>query len=204
MFYPMKYSRILTQYDKDECWHCGKKAPRLDRGYTISESRTQDVHVEFCSNQECHSLYKLIDSIYRNDLVKATIRARASWNDKQAYLKMPKQLQNAYTEACKSFVNKCYLAVALICRTIIAYVAIDRGAEPGRKFENYVEYLVEENLLSSLAEAPLNQLRQSAGRAAHQLVDITEMNALVFLSNLDAMLKIIYVEPDIESIRDAT
>jgi len=177
-----------------ECWEC-KETTLPDKIYTVTKPDLSQIIAQFCANRECNLLHAIGGY---GDYVSSSVRGWTSWKDRSAYSKMPPELINAYEEACKSFLNGCYIATMLVCRTMIIHTALDNGYEPtvtkkGYKrssFKNAIKYL-DKHLITSNVR-PLNKVCGLGNEAAHELINVFERDALMVLITLDTTLKEIY------------
>jgi len=198
-----KFSEVIKlqfkgrkKIDEYECWKC-KEIILPGSIYNFVRLDLSQIVAKFCSNRECNLLHAIGGY---GDYVKSSVRGWTSWKDRSAYSKMPPELINAYEEACKSFVNGCYIATLLMCRTMIIHTALDNGYEPtetkkGYKrssFKNAIKYL-ETSLITSNA-TPLNAVCGLGNQAAHEPINVFKMDALIVLIILDSTLKEIYFQ----------
>jgi len=102
-----------------------------------------------------------------------------------------------------SFVNDCYLATALVCRTLIAYAAQAHGSKEKYSFKKHVNYLIDESVVSSIAKASLDKVLDLGGDAAHKLINISEIDTLKHLIVLDLALKEMYAKSDATNMSPA-
>ena len=54
---------------------------------------------------------------------------------------LPEELEALYEEARECTSNHCYTAAVMVCRKILMNIAVDRGADAGLLFIEYVNYL---------------------------------------------------------------
>jgi len=189
-----KFSEVIKlqfkgrkKIDEYECWNC-KETMLPDSIYVVFEPDLREVIAKFCSNPECNLLHASLTS---GRYVKSSVHGWSSWNDRSVYSKMPQELRDAYREACKSFVNDCHLATVLVCRTMIAYAAIDKKSV-SESFKGHIGYLESKNLISSDVGAPLDKVRGLGNDATHELIKVINTEALIVLITLDTALKRIY------------
>jgi len=183
-----------------KCLYCERTVvPK--KGYDIRMPNLQMLVAKFCSNQDCNLLSLWTPAIQIHDIL-------VLWYRKQRDCGIQMLIQSDYREACKSFVNDCYLAVALVCRTMLAHIAINTGGNPNDPFEEHIDHLVNTKNIPVTSQEPLKEVLGLANKATHNPTEITEMDALKCLANLGMVLRYIfgsgyfYIESDIAVVFD--
>lgn len=80
---------------------------------------------------------------------------------------LPDTVQSIYDEARNSFKVGAYTGVILICRKILANVAVYYGAKDGDKFVNYVDYLVDKGYVPPKSKDWIDKIRLEGNKATH-------------------------------------
>lgn len=109
-------------------------------------------------------------------------------------------VKQAYREAKTAFDSKSYLACVLVCRTIIMYTAVDKGAKENERFASYVDHLVGSGLITQQMKEFATEVRDNGNRAAH---DIDAPSVTVARRTLDFTTKLLrQVYEDVKMDRD--
>jgi len=193
---------ISNNTDEYECWKCHQTATPV-KGYNLYLPDLQEKYVaKFCSNRRCNLLWVNHNPAQQFDSIPLESRVKISWNNGDGFEQIEYVTKTAYVEACRSFVDNCYLATALLCRSMIVYAAKDKGYVPepredgseSSSFKAPIDYLENNHLISSVKKDTLNTIRRLGNRATHKSLNISKKDALTILVNLDAMLKDIYIK----------
>jgi len=106
-----------------------------------------------------------------------------------------KSVEALYDEArdCVK-VNACTGAV-LCCRKLLMNIAVSKGAEEGKSFIEYVEYLAEKNYIPPDAKSWVDHIRKKGNEAAHEIAIMKREDAEQLISFIEMLLKIIYEFP---------
>ena len=54
---------------------------------------------------------------------------------------LPPNVEKLYNECRKCFLNECYHSVIMVSRTLLMYIAVDKGADVGKRFVEYIDFL---------------------------------------------------------------
>ena len=80
---------------------------------------------------------------------------------------LPETVQSIYDEARNSFRAGAYTGVILICRKVLANVAIYYGADDGDSFVHYVDYLVNKGYVPLKSRDWVDKIRVEGNQATH-------------------------------------
>lgn len=100
-----------------------------------------------------------------------------------------------YEEARRTTTAGSYTATVLCCRKLLMHIAVAKGAEEGKTFVHYVEYLSSKNYVPPDARDWVDHIRAKGNEANHQIVILTREDAEELLSFVEMLLKIIYEFP---------
>lgn len=53
---------------------------------------------------------------------------------------LPPNVEKLYNECRKCFLNECYHSVIMVSRTLLMYIAVDKGADVGKRFVEYIDF----------------------------------------------------------------
>lgn len=80
---------------------------------------------------------------------------------------LPDTVQSLYDEARKSYQVGAFTGVILICRKILANVAVFYGAKDGQRFVKYVDYLVDNGYVPQKSRDWVDKIRLEGNSATH-------------------------------------
>lgn len=100
-----------------------------------------------------------------------------------------------YKEARDCTGSGAYTASVLCCRKILMHIAVDKGAEEGKRFIDYVEYLSDEHYITPGAKEWVDHIRQKGNEANHEISIMTEEDAKELISFVEMLLKVVYEFP---------
>lgn len=105
---------------------------------------------------------------------------------------LPKEVLEAYTEARACMSVNAFVACELICRNILMYVAVEKGAKKGDKFENYINYLAEQGYVTPPMKKWVDLIRQHGNKSAHELETPDKSRAESTMMFTAELLRLIY------------
>lgn len=85
----------------------------------------------------------------------------------QSIINLPDTVQSLYDEARNSYQVGAFTGVILICRKILANVAVYYGAEDGKNFVSYVDYLVNQGYVPEKSRKWIDKIRIEGNSATH-------------------------------------
>jgi hypothetical protein len=100
-----------------------------------------------------------------------------------------------YNEARLSTAAGAYTAAVLACRKILMHIAVERGAEAGKTFVAYVEHLKTAGYVPPGGEVWVDYIRTRGNEANHEILVMTEEDALALITFVEMLLRIIYEFP---------
>ncbi len=117
---------------------------------------------------------------------------------------VPEKLGELYNEARNCLSNNCYTAAILIARKMLMNIAVEQGAEEGKKFIEYVQYLADNNYIPPDGKDWVDHIRQKGNEAAHEIrvMDRSEAKNLIIFTEM--LLKFIYEFPKLVASPDNT
>jgi hypothetical protein len=100
-----------------------------------------------------------------------------------------------YDEARKCTSAGAYTAAVLACRKLLMHIAVDKGAEQGRSFMEYVEFLSSKGYITPDAKGWVDAIRIKGNEANHEIKMMSPNDARDLLTLVEMLLKIIYEFP---------
>jgi hypothetical protein len=108
---------------------------------------------------------------------------------------LPADLQTLYEESRRATGASSYTAAVLCCRKILMHVAVSKGAKPGARFIEYVEYLVEKNFIPPDARSWVDHIRSKSNEANHEIAIMARADAEELLAFTEMLLKFVFEFP---------
>ena len=117
---------------------------------------------------------------------------------------VPEDVISVYDEARSSFSVGAYTAVILLCRKLLMHVAVSFGAEAGKSFKFYVDYMADEHYFSPRSKNWVDSIRGFGNEANHEIKVNTKEEAEKMIKFCEMILKSNYEYPAmLESEEDA-
>ena len=104
-------------------------------------------------------------------------------------------VQRIYDEARNALTVGAATGTVMLCRKILMHVAVDMGADEGRRFQEYVEWLASEGWIPRSGESWVDFIRQRGNEANHDLPHMTREGAEGILKFTEALLRNVYELP---------
>lgn len=104
-------------------------------------------------------------------------------------------LEMLYDEARRCTGAGAYTAAVLCCRKLLMHIAVSKGAEEGKTFVHYVDYLAEKHYVPPDAKDWVDHIRQKGNEANHEIAIMPKEEAEELLSFSEMLLKIIFEFP---------
>lgn len=105
---------------------------------------------------------------------------------------LPTVVESGYLEARKCMAARAYVAAELISRTILMYVAVDKGDTPGRTFVQHIDYLVGEGYVTPPMKGWVDLIRDHGNKSGHELDLPDEVRASATVMFLAELLRLTY------------
>ncbi len=104
-------------------------------------------------------------------------------------------VQKLYDEARDCFSKNAFTAVVLSCRKLLMHIAVTKGAEEGKNFVHYVEYLASNGYVPPGSKSWVDHIRKKGNEANHEIVVMSEEEAKDLLSFTEMLLKLVFEFP---------
>lgn len=109
---------------------------------------------------------------------------------------LPSDIQSLYNEARNCVASGANTAAALVCRKLLAHLAVSQGAAPGKNFLDYVQYLAANGFVPPNGKGWVDHIRKKGNEATHEIIEMTTEDAKDLVSFLEMLLKFIYEFPN--------
>lgn len=100
---------------------------------------------------------------------------------------LPANIEKLYNECRKCFLNDCYHSVIMVSRTLLMYIAVDKGDRAGKSFAAYIDFLEVNGYIGSQNKAWVDKIREIGNKYVHALDMATKEDAhkvIVFIKQL--------------------
>ena len=165
------------------CGYCGQSVSSVD-GYmagTQEDGRgNADTYIRICPN--CHG-----PTVF--DKQKGYFPKAAPGSSIE---NVPDDLYRLYNEARNSAGAGANTGAVLICRKMLMNIAVDKGAEEGKSFVHYVEYLTSKGYVPPDDKAWVDYIRKRGNEANHQIALMSAEDANALITFVEMILKFIY------------
>jgi len=108
---------------------------------------------------------------------------------------LPTEVKIIYDEARNCYGIGAFTSTVTNCRSLLAFIAVDKGAKTGLSFNQYVGFLQSEDWLPKGTFEWVDEIRNLGNIAVHELKTMNEHDAYLILSFTTALLKNIYELP---------
>lgn len=108
---------------------------------------------------------------------------------------LPPEVEPLYNEARACVSASAPTAAVLSCRKLLMHVAVDKGADEGKNFEYYVNFLAEKNFIPAGAHSWVDQIRKRGNEANHEIKIKTDAEARELIDFSEMLLKVVYEYP---------
>lgn len=102
--------------------------------------------------------------------------------------KLPDEVKYLYSEVRDCYKVGAYTAVILLARKCLSNVAVDFGAEDGRKFAYYVSFLVNEGHVAKKNKDWIDEIRVEGNEATHNKASKNKEDATKIMKFLEMLL----------------
>lgn len=113
--------------------------------------------------------------------------------------KLPSLVHNVYEECRKCYSVDAYNSVVMLGRKLLMHIAVNEGAEKGKKFIEYVDFLKEEGYIPPKSKHLLDFMRKQGNEANHEIDSKDNETAKKVIDFLELILKFIYEYADEEA-----
>lgn len=105
---------------------------------------------------------------------------------------LPADVETAYTEARKTAGAAAYTSCELMCRKILMHVAVDKGADEGKSFVAYLDYLANSGYVTPPMRPWVDLIRMHGNESTHRLPAASRERALNTLIFTAQLLRLVY------------
>lgn len=102
-----------------------------------------------------------------------------------------------YDEARNSYSVSAYTGVVLLCRKLLMNIAVELGADSGKRFIEYVDYLDENHYISRNSKIWVDKIRTTGNEATHETVIKSKEDATNLIKFCEMIMKTNFEYPSI-------
>ena len=108
-----------------------------------------------------------------------------------------KTLGALYQESRTCVAASAYTSSILTCRKLLMNIAVSQGADEGKRFIDYVDYLSENGFVPPNGKAWVDHIRKKGNEATHEIRLMQRADAIELINFTEMLLKFIYEFPAI-------
>ncbi|MFA7290422.1 MAG: DUF4145 domain-containing protein [Melioribacteraceae bacterium] len=111
-------------------------------------------------------------------------------------LHLPTQIEELYEEARRCISISSFTAAVLILRKLLMNISVNQGAEEGKSFLFYVNYLADAGYVPPNGKQWVDHIRKKGNEATHEIKLMSNEDALDLIVFTEMLLKFIYEFPN--------
>ena len=108
---------------------------------------------------------------------------------------LPADVEPIYEEARASTAANAFTGAVMLCRKILMHIAVGKGADKNKTFQQYVKWLIDQRYAPRGAEEWLDYIRDRGNEANHEIVVMNKEDAIGVLGFTEALLRGVYELP---------
>jgi hypothetical protein len=108
---------------------------------------------------------------------------------------LPADVAAVYSEARACAGVNAHTAAVLVCRKILMHIAVGEGAEPGKSFLSYIEFLASKGFIPPHGLAWVDYVRKRGNEATHEIEIMTADDSTALIGFVEMLLRFIYEFP---------
>ncbi|MEU5525412.1 DUF4145 domain-containing protein [Micromonospora chersina] len=105
---------------------------------------------------------------------------------------LPTEVEAAYREARETAGIAAFTSCELMCRKILMHIAVDKGAEEGKTFIQYLDHLTTTGYITPPMRPWLDLIRTHGNSSTHRLQSASKERALNTLAFTTQLLRLVY------------
>jgi hypothetical protein len=105
---------------------------------------------------------------------------------------LPGDVRAAYEEARKTAGVAAYTSSELMCRKILMHIAVDKGADEGKTFVAYLDFLKSTGYVTPPMAPWVDLIRSHGNESTHRLQPASRERAMNTLAFTAQLLKLVY------------
>ncbi len=105
---------------------------------------------------------------------------------------LPESVDQLYKEARNCVSVQAYTSSVLSCRKLLMNVAVSQGADAGKSFFHYVEYLAENGFVPPNGRGWIDHIQKRGNETTHEIIVMSKENAEELISFVEMLLKFLH------------
>ncbi|WP_442930605.1 DUF4145 domain-containing protein [Micromonospora sp. NBC_00421] len=105
---------------------------------------------------------------------------------------LPTEVGAAYLEARETAGSGAFTSCELMCRKILMHIAVDKGAQEGKTFVEYLDHLTTTGYITPPMRPWLDLIRTHGNLSTHRLEAASKERALNTLAFTTQLLRLVY------------
>lgn len=167
------------------CGYCGKSVPGID-GYRYEDKLYKSIYIcPYCENPSV-----FIQDVSEEIQVPSPIGG-------QSLNHLPDKIETLYNQIRRAVQYTAYIPATLGLRTLLMYIAVDKGAQKNKSFIDYINYLDNQNYIPPGCKEWIDLIRTAGNEATHTIQLVSQSQAESLLSFTEMLLTIVYEYPAI-------
>lgn len=182
--FPLEWLQLSTTTSaRFICGYCGQSISS-DKAYI---ARDRNTHTPTPSIYICHSCNKptFIDG---SEVVPGVAMGNSVKH-------LPDDINDIYEEVRRATSVNSHTAAVLAARKLLMHIAVEKGAQTGKTFQHYVNYLDTNHYTPPNSVSWVDSIRQLGNEANHEIVIMSSDQSGLILTFLEMLLKFIYEFP---------
>lgn len=169
-----------------KCGYCGHQVASI-KGWQGRSFKRVEIEGNICICPNC-SEPTYFDKI-SNQQIPGTLFGEDVFS-------LPENVEKTYHEARLSSAIGAYTASVLICRKLLMNIAVEKGAQEGLKFIQYIEYLSDKGYVPPDGKGWVDHIRNKGNDATHEIKIMDAEDAHDLISFIGMLLKLVYEFPN--------
>lgn len=105
------------------------------------------------------------------------------------------EVEQLYEEARKCISIAAFTSSVLACRKLLMNVSVSKGAEAGKTFSEYVNFLESNHYMPPNSKGWIDHIRKKGNEATHEIPSINQEDAVELLEFTEMLLRFVYELP---------
>lgn len=164
-----------------KCGFCGNKVAS-DKGWKFENGSSPVADIRVCSHCRRPTFFE----------ASTVVPAPPAGNDVTA---LPANIEALYAEARRCTASNAHTAAVLACRKLLMHIAVNKGAQPGARFVDYVDFLDANHYTPPGSKTWVDHIRLKGNEANHEIVLMTIAEAAELIDFSEMLLRFIYEFP---------
>ena len=109
---------------------------------------------------------------------------------------LPDDLSALYKEARNCVAASSYTGAVLLCKKLLMNIGVMQGAEEGKPFIHYVNYLADQGYIPPNGRGWVDHIRKKGNEATHEIALMTKADCEDLIAFSEMLMKFIYEFPN--------